>query len=506
MEIDPTGLLHYQIPAAAHLLDVLTRNGAALDGSDMGVGKTYIGGAVIRALNVPTLVVCPQISITSWKRAGEHLGTEFDVNNYEMLRTGRTPFGTWENMPDGPPEQHLECTQCQLRVKPEDPFRCQYHPAGIHCVRVKKVKHDYGKFLWHPNIKLILFDEVQRCGGADSLNADMLIGAKRAGIKILGASATVADSPLNLRALGYALGLHGLVDRQHTLGFYKWAFRQGCRKSPFGGLEFGGTEMLRRERMAALHASIYPERGIRVKIADLGDQFPECQITAELYDLKEADRINELYAEMDEAIAELNERREKDMDGPLQRVLRAKQEIELLKVPLFADVYDEAISAGKTVGIFVNYTATLDALQKRLKLRCRIDGTQVGAAGQRRRQEMIDAIQAEQERGILLNNQAGGLSISLQDLTGNYPRLGVVSMPNSASMFRQICGRFPRAGGKSVSLYRVILAAGTVEVKHHRVLAQKLNQLDALNDGDLWAANLPLSEHSLQDLTRDLTD
>lgn len=501
-EIDPSGLLPYQVPAAAHLLDVLTRNGAALDGSDMGTGKTFIGGAVIRALDVPTLVVCPQISITSWKRAGAHLGTDFDVMNYEMLRTGRTPWGTWENMPTGAAGTYLECTQCQLKVNPEDPFRCPHHPIGIHCVKVKKVKHDYGKFIWHPNIRLLLFDEVHRCGGADSLNADLLIAAKRQGIPVLGASATVADSPLNLRALGFALGLHGLVDRQHTPGFFKWAFRMGCRKSPFGGFEFGGNEALRRERMAKLHAEIYPERGVRVKIADLGDAFPKCKITAELYDLQEADRINELYAEMDEAIRELNDRKEKDIEGPLTRVLRAKQEIELLKVPLFEEVFHEGIAAGKTVGIFVNFTATLDELQKRLKLRCRIDGTQVGAAGQRRRQEMIDVVQSEQERGIILNNQAGGVSISLHDLTGNYPRLGAVSMPNSASMFRQICGRFPRAGGKSVSLYRVILAAGTVEVKHHRALSQKLNQLDALNDGDLWTANLPLTERSLQDLTK----
>lgn len=500
------GLLEYQKPIAEHLLNVLRTRGAAVDCSDMGTGKTFVAVAVARELNVPTLVLCPQISMTSWKRVGEALGTEFDVLNYEMVRTGRTPYGVWENPPpDGPRDEFLECSECQLKIDLINPFSCPHHPIGIHCVVTKTKPHNYGKFLWSPQIRLLIPDEVHRCGAVDSLNSDMLAGAKNAGIPVLALSATVADSPLNFRALGYVLGLHYLVDRKdaNLPGFYRWANRMGCRKSPFGGLQFMGNEEFRRHKMAQLHSEIFPSRGARIRIADLGDAFPECQITAELYDFREAGRINELYAEMDEAIQELNERKQSDksIDLPLTRILRAKQEIELLKVPVFEEVAMAMQEAGKTVGLFVNYTATLDALQRRLKWNCRIDGTQRGVAGQRRRQTMIDAIQADEERGILLNNQAGGVSISLHDVTGKFPRGGAVSLPSSASSFRQLCGRFRRQGGKSKSIYRVILAAGTVEVKAHRQLSQKLNQIDALNDGDMWAANLPLRSHSLDMLT-----
>jgi peroxiredoxin family protein len=433
------------------------------------------------------------------------MGTEFDVLNYEMIRTGKTPFGTWENMPTEKSESFLECSECQLKIDLAKPFSCPHHPAGIHCAISKTRPHNYGKFFWNSNIRLLILDEVHRCGAVDSLNSDMLVGAKIAGIPVLGLSATVADSPLNFRALGYLLGLHHLVDRKdaNLPGFYRWANRLGCRKSPFGGLQFMGNEEFRRHKMAQLHQEIFPSRGERVRIEELGDAFPACHITAELYDLKESGRIDELYAEMDDAIRELNERKlgDRSVELPLTKLLRARQEVELLKAPLFEEIANEAIASGRTVGIFVNFTATLDALQKRLKWKCRIDGHQRGKSGQTQRQGFIDDIQADRERGILLNNQAGGVSISLHDLTGKYPRGGLVSLPNSASAFRQVCGRFPRAGGKSKSFYRVILAANTVEVKTHRQLSQKLNQIDALNDGDLWAANLPLSSHSLDALT-----
>lgn len=505
--MDVSGLFDYQKPVAVRLLEILESNGSALDGSDMGTGKTFVAAAVARALNVGTLVVCPQISITPWKRCASVLGTDYDALNYEMLRTGNTPFGRWENPRPKVLERYLECTQCQLKVNLENPFSCPHQPNGIHCVNVKTVPHKHGKFYWHEGIKLLIFDEVHRAGGQDSLNADMLIAAKRQGIKTIGLSATAADSPLNFKALGYLLGLHALVDRNggEQPGFWRWAARMGCRKSPFGGLKFSGNENFRRIKMGELHSQIFPSRAIRVKISDLPKgTFPDVQIRCELYDLPNWQRINELYAEMADALKELEMRKKQDLnlEHPLTRLLRAKQEIELLKAPVFEELTHQGHENGKTVGVFVNFTQTIDELSKRLKTDCRIDGTQIGPAGQRRRQEYIDRVQADLERTILLNNQAGSISISLQDLTGRFPRLGLVSLPNSASMFRQLCGRFPRAGGKSPSLYRVILAAGTCEEKGHAKLAQKLNQMDVLNDFDLNVSNLPLTRASLDEIFR----
>lgn len=494
MNFNPSGLKNYQVEPAFALTQLLRSGQNVLDGSDCGVGKTYHAAAVIRELGWPTLVLAPQISLTAWRRVGAAMGVEFDCLNPEAVRTGKTSFGQWENpRPAGLSPAEYWCSCCQLQVILDAPRPCPHHPGGIHCVVVKKKSHDYGKFRWHAGIKLLAVDEVHRFGALDSLNADMLIAAKRQGIPVLAMSATVADSPLNLRALGYVLDLHKLVDRRGDDGdgFYRFAFRMGCKKHPFGGLYFGGDDQDRRAKMAALHAEIFPSRGVRVRIADLGEQFPAVQITSELFDLKSAGRLEVLYAEMNEALTELRGAQLGDANAehPLTKLLRARQEVEVLKVPLFEELAKQGVEGGNSVAIFVSFKATVDELCKRLGTSCRI----VGGQSATERDAAIDGFQADKERIIVANTDAGGVSVSLHDVNGKFPRLGLVSPTFSSTKLRQVFGRLRRAGGCSKALYRLVLAAGTCEEKIHRAVSVKLDRLDALNDCDLMAANLPLS-------------
>lgn len=492
MRID--GLHDYQIEAAQHLCAVMGREGAALDGSDMGVGKTYVAGGVLRHLDLPSLVVCPDVAITGWQRMGAYLGVEFDIVGYEMLRTGKTPFGRWQFPKTGPLKTRLKCLTCQCWVDYPEPRPCPYDPGGIHCVEPKSLPHNYGRFIFSPAVKMAVFDEVHRCGAIDSLNADMLIATRRQGLATLGLSATAGDSPLKFKALGYALGLHNL---EQDCKFWSWVRRWNCRPSPHGGFYFAGREDQRREVMARLNKEIFPDHGVRVRIADLGKAFPECQITAELYDLGEGGAIDRLYAQMDEAIKALREKSVDDKNHHLTKITRALQEIELLKVPVFVQLTEDANAQGYSVAIFVTYKQTVDELCKRLKTDCRIDGSQVGAAGHARRQGCIDSFQANRDRNIVANSAAGGICLSLDDTRGDFPRLGLVSPCSSAVNIRQVFGRLPRASSKSKSLYRVVLAAGTREEAVHRRLVPKLNQQDALNDADLLVSNLDLTEREL---------
>lgn len=502
MIIDPTGLLPYQPAAVEQILCALRKYRAAADGSDMGVGKTYAAGAVIRALDVPTLIVCPQVSISGWKRMGKALGVEFDVLNYEMLRTGKTPYGEWENPRVNALKQWHKCLTCQRHFDPDTPQPCPYHYLGIHCVDTKKLPHNYGKFHWYPGIRQLVFDEVHRCSALSGLQTDMLIAAKRQNISTLGLSATIADNPLNLRAFGYALGLHSLVKRADgSPGFFEWAFSLGCRRLPVGGWHFAVGEQRRQSIMKKIHAQIFPERGTRIRIADLGDAFPDCQITAELYDIEKSGRINQLYSEMDSAVGQLHNRivaKAKEKPGselhPLNKILRARQEVELLKIPIFMELVEDARAQGFHVVLFVNFRQTIDELCKRLKTQCRIDGSQVGEAGHRQRQKNMDDFLADKEPVAVCSNDAGAESIDLCDMLGNHPRLGLVSLGFSARKFRQVSGRLRRAVAKSKSLYRIVLIAGTIEEKIHKAVSPKLDCLDLLNDGDLMAANLPLTQ------------
>lgn len=456
----------------------------------MGTGKTYVGAAVLRELDLPSLVVCPDVARTSWLRAGEHLGVEFDVIGCEMLRTGRTPFGRWQHPKTGPLKTRLKCSVCQCWVDPETP-PCPYGPA--HCVEPKTIPHNYGRFVFAREVRAVVFDEVHRYKATDSLNSDMLIAAKRQGLKILGISATAGDSPLDFKALGYALNLHELDE---GLRFWTWVRRWNCRPSPHGGFYFAGKEDDRKRVMARLNEEIFPAHGVRIRAKDLPG-FPECQITAELYDLNEGRAIEKLYEQMDDSISALRDKAAADKQTHLTVILRSLQEIELLKVPIFVQLTEDANDQGYSVVNFVTFTQTLDELCKRLKTDCRIDGSQAGPAGAKRRQHCIDSFQAGRDRRLVANSAAGGICISLHDAVGDSPRLGLVSPCSSAINIRQVFGRLPRIGAKSKSLYRVVLAAGTREEAVHRRLVTRLNQQDAFNDGDLLATNLSLTEREL---------
>lgn len=499
----------WQSKPVNQLLDILSYSQNAVDLSDTGTGKTYVACAVAFLLRQPTVAVVPKIAISSWLTAIEHFDTSFPVVGYEAVRTGRTSLGRWENQPrweDNSSNEFFVCESCQCVVDFDDYRPCYCHPAGLHCIKTKRKPWKYGKFIWDDAIKFIIFDEVHRCSGLDSLNADMLISAKRQGIRVLGLSATAACTPLQMRALGYALGLHGLnqnlpMCRQlsaqdfsfdpprfepiKTLPtFYQWAGYHGCRPDPvYRGLKWFASAARQAEIMADIHTQLVPSRGVRVRTTDIPD-FPERQVSAELYDLEKDYEIEKLYREMADALSVLSDREARDAntESPLTRILRARQRIELLKVPIFVELATDALAKGNSVAIFVCFTASLSELSKRLQCENIIDGSPEGV---RTRERRLCAFQSNEERLILLNNAAGGVAISLHDVHGGYPRVGLVSPGFSAVEFRQVLGRLHRAGAKSPALYRVILAANTVEIRIKRALDAKNHCIDALCDGDL---------------------
>jgi len=494
----------HQIKPVSDLLEILGSHRTAADFSDTGTGKTYVAAAVAKALALPTLVIVPKIAINQWHRAAEHFDDTLSVINYEMLRTGRTPYGKWDNNPPigRASNEYFVCVHCQQRVDMERYHPCYTHPAGIHCLDTKKKPWRYGNFHFNPAVKLVIFDEGHRCGALDSLNADLMIAARRDVPKGLVLTATAACSPLQMWAMGYFLDVHTLdhdvllPGRKLRSNFYNWAARYGVRREPMRGLQWRVGAERQLEVMTDIRREIIPARGVRVCVDDIPG-FPEREITSELYDLDEIDKINGLYDEMAVALSNLERIQMDDLcpEHPLTRILRARQKIELLKVPIGVELARDFVAKGYSVGLFVNFRQTLDALRERLGLKCIIDGS---PAGQRNRQKSIDAFQSDSERMIGVNNEAGGLALSLPDLHGNHPRVGLVFPSEKAKTMRQIFGRFHRDGSKSKCFYRVILAANTYETSMHRNLRNKLNNLDALNDADLQPDNLVLTKSVIQ--------
>lgn len=486
------GLLPFQVEPTRSLLTALKINGSALDASSCGIGKSYHAAAIIRELAEPALVICPKISITAWRNVLKSMSALAGTTNWEALRGGNTGFGQWETpLPKKRPSKMM-CSLCDSEVDVFSPSPCRFSPDSKHEVVPVAIPHRYGRFVFNDKLRLVIWDECHYGSALDSLNATMIIAAKRQHLKSLFLSATVADSPLGLRAIGYALGLHTLVG---PAGFYPWASRRGCRRVFGRGFTFAASEENKLKVMGSLHESLFPSHGIRVNSADVPG-FPRCQVTAELYDLENSGKIDALYEEMAESLALLDTTKQDDAnpDNPLTRLLRASQQVEILKVPLFCALREEALANGQHVAIFTNYRETLLALQK--KFRC---ATVFGAQPDEERTEAIRAFQSNEIDTIVLTCAAGGVSVSLHDLHG-VPRIGLCSLNPSSIKMKQVWGRLARAGGLSPALYRIVLVSGTCEERTHRQLTVKLNCLDALLDSDLRAPNLPATKRELSEI------
>jgi superfamily II DNA or RNA helicase len=484
----------HQVEPAKHLSAVLAQHRSGVDLSDTGTGKTYVTAAVAANSRLPTLVVCPKIARSTWTRAAEHFGEKFSVVGYEMLRTGNTPFGKWSNG-DAKGTQRFKCTICQCFVDLEKFTPCYAHPRGIHCLETKKRPANYGHFTFHPGVKQIIFDEVHRCSGVDSWNAEILIAAKRQGIRTLGLSATAACNPLGMRALGYMLDLHNLD--QDLLGnrklphFYKWAMRYGCRQDPaFRGWKWMVGAEQQRQIMLDIRSQILPDRGVRVSWKDIPG-FPDRKIDIELYDLDDPEAINSAYKEMAEALGRVDEKVANYLapESPLSKIMAARQRVEILKVPIFKELGDDYLAKGFSVVFFVNFRATIDELAKRFPDFPIIDGSTESV---KHRDEYVQNFEKNQCPGLIVNCDAGSECLNCHDLDGFHPRVGLVSLGFSATKFRQLAGRLHRDAGKSLAYYKVVLAAGTVETKIRRAVAPKLDNLDSLNDADLSPENLKI--------------
>ena len=442
-------LLPYQVESCKRLVAALRTHGAGVDASDTGVGKTHVACAACKELGLRPAVICPKNLVSVWRKACRDWGLPEPVfvTNYEALRTGRTEFLSW-----------------------------------VARGRARRA-------VWAlPVGTILIFDEVHRCAGRGTLNAEMLAAARRYGVPVIGLSATAAESPLKLNALGFVLHLHDGGD-----SFWRFCRENGCVKNYWGGIEFpkgyarpGSRRAYQiaraQECLRGLHHQIFssngsPARGTRVRIAELGDAFPETLVTAESYDF--GDGLAAVY----EDLFRLQAGRGPAVN-PLVEALQARQDAEMLKVPGLAEMARDAVEEGQSVVIFVNFRATLAALRKLLpELPC-IEGE----TPMDERTRVLKAFGADDIRIVAANLATAGEGLDgLQDLRGEYPRLTLISPGFNAVQLKQALGRVHRANARSKSVQRIVFAAGTVEERACAAVQAKLQNIALLNDGDLAA-------------------
>jgi superfamily II DNA or RNA helicase len=432
-------LRSYQEPHKERLLAALLRNGAALDSSDTGTGKTYVALTICNQLGIVPLVVGPKSSRAGWEKAAQVIGIDIEFVNWEKLRGARRDDKAAET-------DWLE-----------------------------EVPWGTGSFVqWKAAPYLVIFDEAHRGGGQTTLNSKAIIAAKRQAQYVLALSATAADDPRQMKALGYALGLHGLSKRTQQLpDFIGWLMRHGCSPGIFGGYDFT-PDMEKQEKVfKKINAAIFPHRGSRMRKSEI-PSFPKTSV--EIKHLSDDQGIALHAVERYKKLAAKGK-------AGLKEVQQLRMKLELAKIPHFIDMTKDAIRSSKVI-IFVNFTETrhqLVAALEELKLSVgQIHGEDQSAE---ERAQILNDFQANTFDALVANSKAGGESANMHDPTGVVARTVYISPGDSGREFCQILGRANRDGGAFSQQY-VCCFRGTYEEAMADRLQQKQFNIGLLNDGD----------------------
>jgi superfamily II DNA or RNA helicase len=215
---------------------------------------------------------------------------------------------------------------------------------------------------------------------------------------------------------------------------------------------------------------VYPDRGSRMQIKLLGNLFPVNQVSVDCYTIFDADKINKSY----ETIKKVG-------FSKFTEVIKERQKIELLKVPILVDLANDYLENNLSVVIFVNFTKTIMILKDKFPDASIIYGEQTIDE----RNNNIEEFMENKKHVIICNIKAGGQSISLDDKYGVRRRVSLINPSFSAIELIQALGRINRASSKSPSIQKIVLCDGTIEKHIANKIKNKMECINELNDNDL---------------------
>jgi len=428
-------LFDWQVPYAQKALKILKKNKAILDASMTGAGKTFICLAVIKELNVPFIVICPKTVIPQWEKVVyDHFKLKpLLITNYEQIKIGKTQY--YKPLPEG-----------------------------------HKNKSGSNMYWDVPDNTVIIFDEAHKTKNYQTANAKLLQDAVEQKISVYLLSATIAENPLKMKTLGQALQLFD--------NYWKWAFSHGVVKGRYG-LEWKGSI----QDIEKIHHDIFSkDKGIRIGKDVLQKNLPPLRNEVRFINFRKKNEINKAYAILQDEIEAILADKDLSSSEKSAHILavrmRQRQEIELLKVVDLVELAEDYMEEGNAVAIFVNFKETIKLLSKQLKTDCII-------AGGFNNKQAQDDFNNGKSNIILVSIKAGGAGISLHDEVGDRPRIALINPTDSAQDLIQCMGRIWRAGGKSPAQAFFLFAKGTLEEEIGDNVKRKVNNINALNDGDL---------------------
>ena len=431
-------LKEWQVPLAEHQTQTLRKERVMLSACHTGSGKTYLATQTIKDLGLKTLVVCPKIAISQWKRVISGMGAQ------DLVVGVTNP-------------EHLVASK-------NDPF----------------YDTDSG---WKTDARLLVFDECHRgASGPDSKTTLALArwcNKFRPDCKVLAMSATPFETPEKLRALGYLMGFH----RFNSNSWYDFLKANGCRYVDIGWgrskrriLEFTRKKaeaeaIMRnlRERMGDRFMSIGPG-----EIPGFPDEVKE--VVAIDLAKKDHDALVRAYAEMPERIQHMSQ-------DDMVKMLRLRQQAEFCKAETMAQMACDLVEDGNGVFVMTNFTDARLRIEEYLTKKGVAYASIYGGQKESERQSGIDAFQANRIPVIIGMAAACSVALSLHDERHERPRVSLISPGYSASEFSQGLGRIRRVGG-TTAVQKIVIAAGSVEERVGRAIERKMSNLSALTDRD----------------------
>lgn len=430
------GLYLFQKLHVERLIHCLTTNNVAFDLSEPGSGKTLTGIDICKKLELKAFAICPKSAMTNWKeQLDSNSVPHYGIINYQSIIKGK----------------YYDLKKSLF----EKTIKCPY----IEVIKDKKTKKVIG-FEWKlPKDTIIIFDEAHKCKNNESITSKLLRDAKHHNVKKLLLSGTLFDKPKFFNIYGYILNLYDTL-RDGT----EWIDKQGKDNKII---------------MQKINKLLFPKYASKMEIDPI--LIPKNEIFSQCYEM---DIINKnLIISAHKAIQELKSELEngKEDSVGLGKITKARQEIEVAKIPTFVKLARKYLAEGKSVAFFVNYTDTLKHLAKLLNTDCLIHGGQTIDC----RDNNIKKFQSNESKIIICNIIAGGSAISLHDLLGGHPRVSLISPTWSASDLIQVFFRTSRIGGKTETIQKIIFCEGTIEEKICENVRLKIENVAILNNDDL---------------------
>ena len=474
MSFDTTGLLEPQKAHSEKLANSLIENRIAFDGSSTGCGKTFCAAAVLRHLNRKFVVICPRLAIPQWKTVLESFGLKAEfINTLEKLGRGNTAY--YKRIS---PKKYREIHGLDATVEIPLFLQGQW-----------KIPLDW----------VVVLDESHKAKGVETFAAGQLFNLWDQGYMVHMMSATQATTPLDMRAFGYVIGLHSQGDASEKFRLTK--FKEFCIEAgaewvgKWGAQFFDSDNPESMAKLDKVRNYLFHERKIasRLSRGDMAEIFPASQVVMDACDMgKASDDIQSVYDEMEAELISLEERCENYRDHILAIITKARRMAEMLKVPTLVELLSEYYREGHSAVAFLNYTDSIEAVQKRLADEFGKDlvGTIYGGQTVANRLKDIADFQLDKKRFIVANLAAGGQCINLHDVHGIRPRSSVICPSYLATAVIQSAGRIDRAHAKSSVYQRFLFAARTIEENVSRRFHHKNTFVSALNDGTLADSDL----------------